>query len=147
MRRKPIAPRNGTAPHYRSTPPPGSESVKVLAIAFNISPDFCAPKILPALGPAEHRAIMPVPEAAVDENDRTMLLQNNIGSTRKLLVMKPEAKPPSVKPAPDHHFRLRVTALDGSHVSAAGFAVVDVSQPGEPLADCPALLPLECEAS
>ena len=108
-------------------------------VTCSISHDFYAPKILPTLWPAEQRTIMPVPEAAVDENDRSMLMQNYIRSTRKFLVVKPEAEPPSVKPAPDHHFWLRVTALDSGHVPAAGFAVVDVSQPEEPPADCPAL--------
>lgn len=90
---------------------------------------------------------MPVPEAAMDENHRVMLPQDNIWSTGEFSVVKPETKPLSVKSAPDHNFWRRINALDRSHVPAAGFAVVDVSQPGEPLADCPALLPLECEAS
>lgn len=147
MRHKPITPGNGTAPNYRCPPPLGLESVKVFVVACNVSPDLCAPKILPTLGPAEQSAIMPVPKAAVDENDRAMLLQNNIWSTRKLLVVKSETKPSCVKPASDCHFRLRVTALDCSHVPAAGFAVVNISQPGEPPADCSALPPLEYAAS
>lgn len=129
MWRKPIAPLNRTAPHYRSAPPPGSESFKAFAIAFNISPDLCVPKVFSTLGPVKQRTVMPVPEAAMDENHRVVLPQDYIWSTGEFSVVEPETKPPSVKPAPDHHFRHSVTAPDRSHVPAAGFAVVDVSQP------------------
>lgn len=90
---------------------------------------------------------MPMPEAAMDENHRVMLPQDNIWSAGEFSVVEPETKPARVQSATDHHFRPRVTALDRSHVPAAGFAVVDVSQPAGPSADRPALRPIEYAAS
>lgn len=90
---------------------------------------------------------MTVPEATIDEEQSVMARKNQIWLAGQLLVMQPKSKASGVKPAPDQHLRLSVTAPYGSHVPASGFAVVDVSQPGAPIVDCPAQPPLQYVAS
>ena len=136
-----------TFPDCADAPAQRDKSLLIPVIAYDRAADFRLPELGACFWPVKHRAIMAVPEATIDEEHSVMARKNQIWFAGQLLVMQPKAESPRMQPAPNYHFRLRVTALDGSHVPAAGLAVVDVSQPGEPPADCPALLPLQYAAS
>lgn len=60
-------------------------------------------------------AVMPVPEAAMDENDCIAAWEDQVWLPRKLLPGQMEPKSPPMQEPPDDEFRLRVPAADGRH--------------------------------
>lgn len=59
---------------------------------------------------------MPVPEAAVNENDGFVFGQNNVGFAGKVFNMQPVPEALCEKKFPDQHFGLGVFALNAAHV-------------------------------
>ncbi len=55
-----------------------------------------------------------------------MTWQHEVRSSWKIAAMQPEAIPEAVDDAADDHFRLRVSAADCGHVSAALLLVMNV---------------------
>lgn len=127
---------HSTFPDCADAPAEGYKSFSVPLIADHGAADLGLPELGPCFWPVKHRTVVAVPEATIYENHNVMAGKNKIWLAGQLTVMQPKSEAASVKPAPDHHFWLRVTAHDSGHVPAAGFAVVDVSQPEEPPADC-----------
>ncbi len=62
---------------------------------------------------------MAVSETAVDENDCPVLLEDNVGRSRKLPVVDSIAQATGEKILPHYHLRLRILSLDGRHAAAS----------------------------
>ena len=84
------------------------------------------------------RAIMPVPEAAVHKQNRTEFRKHQIRLSRQLPVVQPIPETAPVQQLADQQLRLCVETLDRRHIPAAGFGIVDVSQPSGPERRLPA---------
>lgn len=71
---------------------------------------------------------MPVPEAAVNEDNLPMTRENQIRPARKILPVKTEAQPEGVSDAADDQFRAGVGAADSRHAITALGPRQNVSQ-------------------
>jgi len=77
--------------------------------------DFLPPEFRPGLGPPEKVTIMPMPEAAVDEDDGVVFREHDVGAPGEILTVKTEAEAPGVEHLPDQDFRFRIAAPDTGH--------------------------------
>ena len=59
---------------------------------------------------------MPVPEAAMHEDDSAAPRKRQIRASWQILTMQPEAKAQRMQPLAQQHFRLRVLAADAAHI-------------------------------
>ena len=64
-------------------------------------------------------SFMPVPEAAVDEDDGLVFAQDDIGLAGKVLAMEAEAVAGAVEHGTDEQFGLGILALDRGHIPRA----------------------------
>lgn len=62
---------------------------------------------------------MPMPEAAVDQNNFAVPRQHHIGPSGKVLAVEPETIPQPMQQRPDRNFRLGVPAADAAHEAGA----------------------------
>lgn len=76
---------------------------------------------------------MAVPEAPVHKNHGPVLRQHEIRSPGNFAVVQAKAKPAGMEPTTDDQFGFGISAPDRSHIAAAGFLIVDVSQLCEPV--------------
>lgn len=93
-------------------------------------------------GQPEQVAIVPVPEASVHKDSRSVPAQYKIWLSRKAAVMKPETKPELVQSGSDEHFRSRIAPPYLAHHPASGGGVNNVRQ-----LDCPICDLLRCSKS
>jgi len=63
--------------------------------------------------------VVSMPEAAVYEDTRPVLPHHNIRLPRQPWMIQSIAESMSPQPTTHHHLRLRVLAVDGSHISVA----------------------------
>ncbi|GHE20129.1 hypothetical protein GCM10017767_06500 [Halomonas urumqiensis] len=102
---------------YHQNPPAGFDQLGLLtSVSFNVSDELPSPEILAGgrRGSIE-AAFVPVPEAAMDEDNQAMLRKNEIRLTGQVLPVKPEAKTTGMKIAPYSHFRICVLTTDAAH--------------------------------
>ena len=64
-------------------------------------------------------ALVPMPETAVDENDRSVFSQNQIGVPGEPRMIQPVAEATAEQELPHKQFRLRVLALYRRHATMA----------------------------
>lgn len=84
--------------------------VPLLVLFYLATPEFCSRGgQLPTL------AVVAVPEAAVDEYHRTVLGQDNIRRTGKVLPMQSKPIPHLMKQTPHDHLRSCVFVLHTAH--------------------------------
>ena len=60
-----------------------------------------------------------MPEAAVHENTSPVLPHHDVRLSWQSWMIQPIAEPMSPQPFAHHHFRLRILAVNGSHVGVA----------------------------
>lgn len=70
-----------------------------------------------------------MPEASVDQHDRLVFWENNIGLRGEMVGVKPESKPFAVEKPSHNNFGLRIPTTNARHHSAACRYVYDISQP------------------
>ena len=145
--RQPPRPLDCALPDQANPPARSAECCLIPQVATHIAADFLPPEFLPGLWPVKLRAVMPVPEAAVHKQNRTEFRKHQIRLSRQLSVVKPIPETASVQQLADQQLRLCVGALDRRHVPAAGFGIVDVSQPSEPERRLPAASRPRCAAA
>ena len=75
---------------------------------------------------------MAVPETTMNENYSLVAGKNQIGFSRKVLVMQPEAKTTGMKYLPEGNFRLCILTLNAGHHLAALLRRDDISHRGVP---------------
>jgi hypothetical protein len=91
-----------------------------------VSPNLCFPELFSRPRPLEQVAVVTMPEATVDENDRTVSWKNQIGLAGKPLVVEFVSEASGVKAASYCQLRLGVNRLDRSHVTAASNGIMYV---------------------
>jgi hypothetical protein len=83
-------------PYGQATPSLGLQCNEIGFIARNIFSQFLIPEIRIGCRSATLTTIMPVPEAAMNENHRLVLWQNNVWFSRQVFTVKPKPKPHAV---------------------------------------------------
>ncbi len=71
-------------------------------------------------------AVMPMPEATVNEDNRPVLGKDQVGLSGEPLRMQPVAQPGRMESLADQQFRSGIPAFDSRHIPAAGRCVVNV---------------------
>jgi hypothetical protein len=71
--------------------------------------------------------LMPMPEAAVDENGCSVPRKNKIRFPREAPVVQSKPEPQPVQRPPEAEFRLRVCPSDAGHHARTGRAIHHVS--------------------
>jgi hypothetical protein len=100
----------GTFPDVENAPSLLAKGIIRLAIAGAVALDFLLPAINVGTGKAETGTVfMSVPEATLNENDSTVLGQNQIRFPRQIFVVEPKAETKPMKPLSDPQLRLSGT--------------------------------------
>ena len=87
-----------------------------LLIPCNIAFELCLPERHIGLGHSRHlAALVPMPEAAVDEDDRVPLWEHDIGMSGQFGRMQMVAEAQSVEVSAYKHLRLRVLRPNPAH--------------------------------
>ena len=120
-----------TFPDGDAVPAHGSQLLLHLLVALPVAPDLADPELAVCLRNITtlrtlnsqlstlnwwHCHPVPVPEASVHENTGSIFPHHNVGLARQPRVIQPIAKAMTPQPSPHHHLRLRVLAVNGSHV-------------------------------
>lgn len=84
-------------------------------IASHVVPDFCSPEFRAGLWPFEKVAVVPVPEATVNQNDGPVFGEYHVGFTREPFVVKSKAESTAVEGRAQEHLRPGVPAFDAGH--------------------------------
>ena len=112
---------------YRSDAPAViQQGLLYLGVVCAVAGDFCGPEFGTRSRQPEQRAVMPVPEAAMDEDDRTPSRKNDVGFSWQVPAVDAKPEAPAVQQASDQLLGLRVAAADSGHHAAACDAVYDI---------------------
>lgn len=108
---------------YGQNPPTGLLQLRLL---FQVTLDRSAELFLPELRAGLRRgrigaSFMPMPEAAMDEDDGPVLRENDVRFPRQVRNMQLETEAFPVEQAAQHQFRFCVLTPDTGHVPAAAF--------------------------
>mgnify|MGYP001404443244 FL=1 len=92
----------------------------MVPVAIDIPVEFLPPKLLVGLGSScVAAALMPVPETAVDEDNRPVLREHKVGGAGQLPHMKPISKPSGEKKGAKRSFRPSILSANARHHAAA----------------------------
>lgn len=94
----------------------------------DIAADLLAPELLPRGRPSEQMAVMPVPEATMNEDNRHVSGEDQVGLPGKPFRMQPVAQSCSMESLADQQLRSGIPAFNSRHIPAAGRGVVNVHQ-------------------
>lgn len=96
----------------------------VTTVPFNIGAEFFLPEFPPG-GRCRciEAAFVPVPEAAIDEDDEAVTWQDEVGCTGKVLAMQPEPVSAGMKELPEEKLRFGVFPANATHHPRAGRSV------------------------
>ena len=112
--------RHGALPDNQHPPPVTSESADGLPVAGYVALELRGPEDDVALWRVgKLAAAVPVPEAAVHEDDGPVPLQHDVWTSRQAPVVKPKPVAKSVEHRTDGNFRSGIAGLDPGHVPAA----------------------------
>lgn len=111
-----------TLPNDNDAPAQRRQSLLVAHVALRVPAQFLFPKFAPMLRNRRLRTILvPMPETSVHENHRPILLQHNVGRSRKRPVTQPKPKPRRMKQRTHTPLRPRVAAANARHVARPRF--------------------------
>lgn len=105
-------------------------------VARNVSRQFRQPELATRSGRSTAAAVVPVPEAAVDEDGKPTAGKDDVGTTRETTPVKAESEPHPMKGGTDGELRGGVSVTDEAHDSAALGAWVDVGHALSPIRQC-----------
>jgi len=100
-------------PYYCLPPACLSEGLSRCKIPGSIAIKLSAPEFHPAFRPSEQIALVPVPEAAMNQNDRFVASQYNVWFAGKLPVVEAVSQPCSEQGLSNLDFRLCIVSPDG----------------------------------
>lgn len=110
----------GTLPDNCHTPPESMELFRMPTVASNVALEFLTPEFFVGPGGGGVSAtFMSVPEAAMDEYHRSVLLEHKVGGARQSPHMKSISKTPGEKQRTQYSFRLRILSANARHHAAA----------------------------
>lgn len=110
----------GALPDDRHAPAESMEHLRMAPVASDISLEFLPPEIF--IGPGSGcvaAAFMSMPEAAVDENHRTVLRKHKVRGAGQLSDMKSISESPGEKKGAKYPFRPGVLSANARHHTAA----------------------------
>jgi len=109
-------------PHHESLPARARELRPHFSVPLHISRELCAPEVrVRARTHPTIAAAVPVPEAAVHEDDLTTGRKNQVWFSRKFARVQTVSVARSVKEPAHKHFGRRVAAANAGHVEPALF--------------------------
>ena len=89
-------------------------------VVGDVAGEFFLPELLVGGGGGGvFAALVPVPEAAVNEDDGFVFRKNDVGFSGEIFYMQAEPVSGFVQHGADDYFRLRVLAPDPAHVPLA----------------------------
>ncbi len=107
-------------PDNDDIPPLGFQLSPNILVTFLILCDFRHPEIHIGLGDGiVFTPFMAVPETTVDEDDCTVLWENDIGGTRQAFIIHPIAESQMPECVTKFQFRFCGSGMDGSHITMA----------------------------
>ena len=96
------------------------ELFQCLGVPLAVPLQLGKPKLLTALGQApSHGAVVPMPEAAMDENDFAAADEGHVGTARQIAPVFPVAVAKAMGETPDLQLRNRILATDAGHPFAS----------------------------
>lgn len=101
VRFPPSAASQRALPHGGDAPPGFRESRGIACVALAVALQFSVPKITSRCWQYALWAVVTVPEAAVDEHDRSARPQHEVRRSRQRTVVEPVAHPRPMQRAPD----------------------------------------------
>ena len=111
-------------PYRHHAPSHRLESFAIFLVAYLIVLYLSAPELRVRLG--EMRVPMPVPEAAMDEDDDAVLAHHDVGRTRQSAAVLAVPVPSSEEITAHNHLRFRILAADMRHTAVACLSVEDI---------------------
>ena len=103
-------------PDGQDTPAEHKQSLMGFDVTRTVCRNLAFPELGARCGQPEHRAIMPMPEAAVHQDDGAVPGENQVRSTRKFAVLQTVAKPARMQSLAYEHLWLGVSPTDAAHV-------------------------------
>ena len=122
-----FSPSQRALPHRQATPASRAQRLTYIFVTLPVPSDLSVPEVPPSRRQPEHRAIVPVPEAPMNQNRRAIPRQHNVRLSRQLQDVRSIPESPPVQSLPDRHFRCSVPAAHRSHHPAPCLPVDDVS--------------------
>jgi hypothetical protein len=114
-------------PNHDTFPAELSQLLRVLRVPLTVARQLWGPIYRIALRYMAFAAVfVPVPKAAVDEDNGFPLREDDVGAPRQAFAVQPEAKPHAVEHATDPDFRPGVPRCDPPHDLPTPFFAVNV---------------------
>lgn len=132
-KRPTAAPPQGTLPNCQHSPAALQQRMMRVRIPRLVPRYLAGPELRARGRHSEHRAVMAMPEATVDEHDRPMSREYEVRSTWQIARLQAETQSCSMKPLSHKDLGRRVASTDAAHVVAALRGGVDVHQAAEPI--------------
>jgi hypothetical protein len=101
-----------TFPDCQDVPSDVLQLLGRLPIPFNIPVKLCSPEFCVGCGPTASRAMVPVPEAAVNEYDFPHARKGQIRLSREIRSVQPKAVAHTVHQPANDHLRPRIAGAD-----------------------------------
>lgn len=116
---KPVSSLDFTLPYHFYSPTTTNKLLLIFPISLDVLGKFLRPKtgVSPRHG-GSFAAWMPVPEAAMDEQNKREAGQHNIRLTWQIGTIQPKSVTRGMEPTAHHKLRRRVFAMDPRHKSA-----------------------------
>lgn len=122
-----------TLPDCCNAPAVSAQPSELSPVPTGVVCDLLAPKVSVGLRQGSSYAVMPVPEATVDEYDRTPPRQDNVGTPGQAFVVKAVTQSARMQGAAQHHFRFGIARLDAAHRKRSLLAAERVVAAGYPI--------------
>lgn len=122
----PVSSTQRAFPYRSDAPAVIQQSLPYPGVVCAVAGDFCGPEFSTRSRQPEQRAVMPVPEAAMDEDDRTSSRKNDVGFSWQVPAVDAKPESPAVQQASDQLLGLRVAAANPGHHAATCGAVYDI---------------------
>lgn len=106
-----------TLPDGDAVPAHLCQLLLLLAVAFLVAVDFLGPEVNVCPRHTEVlAALMPMPEAPIDEHARPILAQNDVGMAWQPWVVQPVSEPLTPQELAHDYLRLRVLGANTRHI-------------------------------
>jgi hypothetical protein len=122
--------KNGTLPNSEDPPVELVESGQDLCIVCPISRDLPPPEVHIRRRPPEHLALVPMPQASVDENDCTVLGKSQVRASRQIPTVQSVAEAACEQSSSNDLLRFCVLAANSRHAVTSLFCGEDVGHSG-----------------
>lgn len=121
---QPTAAANGALPNRGDAPSFGAKPSLDSGVACDVRCQLCAPEVHVALGLGQSvAAAMPVPEAAMHEDDLVSARKHQVRRAGQTAHVQPKPEAQRVQRPTNDNLRLCVLATDARHERAASFGV------------------------